>query len=59
MTGQVSYKEQNTEKTKGKRRYLERVQQDKEAKEEALMALEEMVQENQRLGLYEEWYEKG
>lgn len=59
MTGQVSYKEQSNEKTKGKRRYLERIQQDKEAKEETFKALEEMVQENQRLGLYEEWYEKG
>jgi hypothetical protein len=59
MTGQTTYKEIYTEKTKGKKRYLERIQQDKEAKEETLKALEELVQENQRLGLYEEWYEKG
>lgn len=57
MTGQTTYKELLTEKIKGKKRYLERLQQDKEAKEEAQKALEEMVLENQRLGLYEDFYE--
>jgi hypothetical protein len=59
MTGNTTYKELHADNTKGKKRYLERLQQDKEAKEEAQKALDDMVQENQRLGLYEEWYEKG
>lgn len=47
MTGIRTYKEQETIRSKGKRKYLERLQQDKEAileQEEELRKLEEWKQ---------------
>lgn len=47
MTGIRTYKEQETIRSKGKRKYLERLQQDKEAlleQEEELRRLEEWKQ---------------
>lgn len=48
-----SYKEVETERTKGKKRYIQRVVEEREAKKEQQEALAELAKTNQELGLYD------
>jgi hypothetical protein len=47
-------RETETEKNRGKRRYLERIQNDREKKKEQEEAIEELQREAQERGFYEE-----
>ncbi len=47
-------RETETEKSRGKRRYLERIQNDREKKKEQEEAMEELQREAQERGFYED-----
>lgn len=47
-------REPETEKTRGKRRYLERIQNDREKKKEQEEAMKELEREAQERGFYED-----
>lgn len=54
MTGKKTLKERETENTRGRKRYIERLQEEKEAKQEQEQALDELVRKNGEWGFYDE-----
>jgi hypothetical protein len=54
MTGKKTLKERETENTRGRKRYLERLQEEKEAKQEQEEELDELVRKNGEWGWYDE-----
>ncbi len=53
MTGKQTLKEKQTEQARGRKRYLERIQEEKEAKQEQEESLKDLERDSSR-GFYED-----